>query len=254
MKTTSITLELGNCLDVLKGHESNSIDSLITDPPYGLGEEPDPLELFQGWVQEGAHEGKSSGGFMGKTWDATVPGPGIWREVLRVLKPGGRGGVFAGTRTLHMMMASLRMAGFEIVDVLAWTYGSGFPKSHNVHKALLKKVKDRYGATRCKCSEESAPFDPEQGLDLQQESERYLILDDYAAHDLVTRVCSWCAQPDQGFIDSVDGLGTALKPAWEPIIEVRKPLEPTLVDIPALLQSYGFSAEEITSITSGNPL
>jgi len=252
---STIRLDLGDCVEVLKGYESDSIDSLITDPPYGLGEEPDPLELITSWVQEGYHEGKG-GGFMGKSWDATVPGPAAWAEVKRVLKPGAPGAVFAGTRTLHLMMASLRIAGFEVEGVLAWIYGSGFPKSHNVHKALLKKVEERYGMTRCKCpgneDYNEDLYQQEGQLDLEKKSERALVLDDYADHDLVTRVCSWCAQPDQGYMDSVEGLGTALKPAWEPVIQVRKPLEPVEVDLPSLLESYGFSEDEVTQILSAH--
>jgi len=91
----------------------NSIDSIVTDPPYGLS-------------------------FMGKKWDYQVPSIEIWRECLRVLKPGGHLLSFAGTRTHHRMAVNIEDAGFEIRDMIAWIYGSGFPKSLDVSKAIDK--------------------------------------------------------------------------------------------------------------------
>jgi len=106
-------LMLGNCLDKLKELDANSVDSIVTDPPYGLS-------------------------FMGKKWDYDVPSAEIWEECLRVLKPGGYLLAFAGTRTQHRMAVRIEDAGFEIRDMIAWVYGSGFPKSHNISKALDK--------------------------------------------------------------------------------------------------------------------
>jgi DNA modification methylase len=102
-----------NCLDQLKALEDNSIDSIVTDPPYGLS-------------------------FMGKKWDYDVPSVEIWAECLRVLKPGGHLLAFAGTRTQHRMAVRIEDAGFEIRDMIAWVYGSGFPKSLDVSKAIDK--------------------------------------------------------------------------------------------------------------------
>jgi len=106
-------LKLGNCLDSMKAMEDNSVDSIVTDPPYGLS-------------------------FMGKKWDYDVPSKEIWEEALRVLKPGGHLLAFAGTRTQHRMAINIEDAGFEIRDMIAWVYGSGFPKSHNIGKAIDK--------------------------------------------------------------------------------------------------------------------
>jgi len=103
-----------------------SVDAVVTDPPYGLS-------------------------FMGKAWDYDVPGVDVWREVLRVLKPGGHLLAFAGTRTQHRMAVAIEDAGFEIRDMIAWVYGSGFPKSLNVSKAIDKAA----GAER------ETPFSPE---------------------------------------------------------------------------------------------
>lgn len=124
-----------NCLDLLRTLPDNSIDSIVTDPPYGLGKEPDALQMLRDWMESGHHDVKGRG-FMGKEWDAFVPQPVIWAECLRVLKPGGHLLAFAGTRTQDLMALGLRIAGFEIRDVIAWVYGSGFPKSMDVSKAI----------------------------------------------------------------------------------------------------------------------
>lgn len=100
-------LHLGDCLETMRGLADNSVDSVVTDPPYGLS-------------------------FMGKKWDYDVPSTEIWAECLRVLKPGGHLLAFAGTRTQHRMACRIEDAGFEIRDMIAWLYGSGFPKSRNI--------------------------------------------------------------------------------------------------------------------------
>ncbi len=105
--TDQAVLHVGDCLDVLRTMPDCSVDSVVTDPPYGLA-------------------------FMGKKWDYDVPSEDIWRECLRVLKPGGHLLAFAGTRTQHRMAVRIEDAGFEIRDMIAWVYGSGFPKSHNL--------------------------------------------------------------------------------------------------------------------------
>jgi site-specific DNA-methyltransferase (adenine-specific) len=97
----------GDCLEKLKELPDCSVDSVVTDPPYGLS-------------------------FMGKKWDYDVPSVEVWKECLRVLKPGGHLLAFAGTRTQHRMAVRIEDAGFEIRDMIAWVYGSGFPKSHNL--------------------------------------------------------------------------------------------------------------------------
>jgi DNA modification methylase len=112
-----IQLHCGNSLDVLATLGDDSVDSIVTDPPYGLS-------------------------FMGRKWDYDVPSVDIWEQCLRVLKPGGHLLAFAGTRTQHRMAVNIEDAGFEIRDMLAWIYGSGFPKSMNVGKAIDKARRD----------------------------------------------------------------------------------------------------------------
>lgn len=130
----------GDCLEELKKLPDNSIDSVVTDPPYGLSKEPNIYEVLTKWMngEDYHHRG---GGFMGKSWDSFVPGPSIWKEVYRVLKPGGHLLCFAGTRTQDLMTISLRLAGFEIRDVIEWIYFNGFPKSVDIGKALNKRGK-----------------------------------------------------------------------------------------------------------------
>jgi hypothetical protein len=101
----------GDCMDYLVDMPDSSIDSIVTDPPYGLK-------------------------FMGAKWDAEVPHKTVWQECLRVLKPGGHLLAFAGTRTQHRMAVAIEDGGFEIRDMIAWVYGSGFPKSLDVSKAI----------------------------------------------------------------------------------------------------------------------
>lgn len=133
----TIKIHTGNCLDVLKEYPDNYFDSIVTDPPYGLGKEPNPNLVIADWIKQGYHEitGK---GFMGKEWDCFVPQPIIFKEILRVLKPGGHMLCACGTRTQDWMTMSLRFAGFEVRDVITWHYGSGFPKSLDISKALDK--------------------------------------------------------------------------------------------------------------------
>lgn len=128
-------LHHGDALEILKTIPDNSIDSIVTDPPYGLGKEPDALEMLKDWIKDGHHDVKNKSGFMGKAWDAFVPQPNVWKECLRVLKPGGHLLSFAGTRTQDLISLGLRIAGFEIRDSVAWVYSQGFPKSLDIGKA-----------------------------------------------------------------------------------------------------------------------
>ena len=105
----------GDCLEVLKSIPDNSLDSIVTDPPYGLS-------------------------FMGKRWDYDVPSVDVWAECLRVLKPGGHLLAFAGTRTQHRMAVRIEDAGFEIRDMIAWVYGSGYPKHRSSLKPALEPI------------------------------------------------------------------------------------------------------------------
>src|SRR5690625_1135938 len=112
----------GESTEVLKGLEDNSIDSVVCDPPYGLSKDPDIAKVLSEWVSGDASFVPDGKGFMSKEWDGFVPPPSLWREVYRVLKPGGHALVFAGTRTQDLMTIALRLAGFEVRDVIEWLY------------------------------------------------------------------------------------------------------------------------------------
>lgn len=120
----------GDCLDMLAELDDASVDACVCDPPYGLGKPPPIEKVLAAWLAGERVEVKG-GGFMGAEWDAFVPGPRYWREVARVLKPGGHAVVFAGQRTIDVMGIALRLAGLEVRDLLGWQYWSGFPKSLN---------------------------------------------------------------------------------------------------------------------------
>lgn len=130
----------GESTEVLKGLEDNSIDSVVCDPPYGLSKDPDISKVISEWVNGDDSFVPDGKGFMSKEWDGFVPPPSLWKEVCRVLKPGGHALVFAGTRTQDLMTISLRLAGFEVRDVIEWLYFSGFPKSHDVSKAFDRRA------------------------------------------------------------------------------------------------------------------
>ena len=118
------TLYLGDCLEVLRTLPDNSVDSVVTDPPYGLSDHKpaDVVACLAAWLAGEEYRPKKKG-FMGRAWDSWVPGPEVWREVFRVLKPGGHVVAFAGSRTHDLMSMALRLAGFECRDTVMWVYG-----------------------------------------------------------------------------------------------------------------------------------
>lgn len=174
----------GNCLEVLRTLPDCSVDSVVTDPPYGLS-------------------------FMGKKWDYDVPSTEIWAECLRVLKPGGYLLAFAGTRTQHRMAVRIEDAGFEIRDMIAWVYGSGFPKSLDVSKAIDKAA----GAER-----------EVVGVAGKSGSVRKSMAGDFKGGEYMETA------PATEAAQQWDGWGTALKPALEPITVARKPLIGTVAE------------------------
>lgn len=215
------TITEGDSYKVLMDLPDNSVDSVVTDPPYGLSKEPDIKEVLAHWLtdQEYTHPGK---GFMGKEWDSFVPSPLLWKEVYRVLKPGGHILCFAGTRTQDLMMISLRIAGFEIRDVVEWLYLSGFPKSMDVGKQFDKKA----GAEREVIGYKSA------GLGT---GKTFAFNEDNPQASKVVKITA----PASDLAKKWTGWGTALKPAHEPIIVARKPLEKTVCHS---IEAYGTGA------------
>jgi DNA modification methylase len=207
----------GNNIDILKTYPDNYFDAVVTDPPYGLGKEPNAAELMKDWIENGYHE-VSGSGFMGKEWDAFVPQPVFWKEVFRVLKNGGHVLSFFGTRTYDWGVMSMRFAGFEVRDCIQWLYGSGFPKSHNIGKAIdkMEGAEREIIGTKERGSVEEAK---ERGVGfLSDPANRNNTKQFGYGTELITAPSTEAAK-------QWDGWGSALKPANEPIVLARKPLE-----------------------------
>jgi site-specific DNA-methyltransferase (adenine-specific) len=202
-------LHHGNCLDILRTMPDCSVDAVVTDPPYGLS-------------------------FMGKRWDYDVPSTEIWAECLRVLKPGGYLLAFAGTRTQHRMAVRIEDAGFEIRDMLAWMYGSGFPKSHNVSIAIDKADgadRDVVGTNSNHRLGQSKGLPPGVAMTGQP----------HTGDGNITAPATDAAKQWQGW-------GTALKPAMEPITMARKPFKATVAQN---VQEWGTGAINIDGCRIG---
>jgi site-specific DNA-methyltransferase (adenine-specific) len=173
--------------------DAESSDSIVTDPPYGLG-------------------------FMGKGWDHGVPGVEFWTEALRIAKPGAHLLAFGGTRTFHRLAVAIEDAGWEIRDCVMWVYGSGFPKSHDVSKAIdreagAEREKVRHTPRASTSGTMSGSSDTRPWIEASRER---------GYHECDGPIpATPAAQQWQGW-------GTALKPAYEPIIVARKPLRGTV--------------------------
>lgn len=200
-------------LDCLLGMRTcladNSIDAVVTDPPYGLSKEPNMMEVMKHWMN-GDDYVHTGGGFMGKSWDSFVPGPVIWKEVFRVLKPGGHLLAFFGSRTYDLGTLAIRLAGFEIRDQIMWVYGSGFPKSLDVSKAIDKAAGVKFDAIPAS----GVGFMNAEGEGGYNVTKNQLI----RAGESTDEAKQW------------SGWGTALKPAHEPICVARKPLSGTVAE------------------------
>jgi hypothetical protein len=277
-----VNLILGDCLEKMKEMESNSVDSIVTDPPYGIS-------------------------FMNKKWDYDIPSVEIWNECLRVLKPGGHLLSFGGSRTFHRICVNIEDAGFEIRDTIMWLYGSGFPKSHNIGKAIdkrggnnvlnneiaekLKEARTKRNITLKQADEmfcngttnyswyEGRP----KGIRIPEPEEFQKIVDAWPEMkeyfdktfpanrpviDVINKARNFdssYAIPGLGsettYVDleiteastneakQWDGWGTALKPAHEPIIMARKPFKG---DVATNVLKYGTGAVNIDACRVGN--
>jgi len=184
-----------DCLEGMKLLDDNSIDNIVTDPPYELG-------------------------FMGKKWDNTGIAYNIelWKECLRILKPGGHLLAFGGTRTYHRMACAIEDAGFEIRDQMQWIYGSGFPKSHDISKAIDKQA----GAEREVVGTYQHPDGKPRNIDNHKANKDARIADqEWGMKQSGFQPITAPATPEA---QQWEGWGTALKPANEPIVVARKPL------------------------------
>jgi site-specific DNA-methyltransferase (adenine-specific) len=244
----------GACLDILRELPDDAFEAVVMDPPYGLGKAPTVAQLVA--FLQGAD--LVTGDFMGAKWD--IPSVLVWREVYRVLKPGGHVLSFGGTRTWDLISLGARAAGFEKRDTIAdvhpalmMVHGMGFPKSLNVSKAIDKaagaerEVVGTYrvgGNALTPTSEKGgtyvtgAPNSPPGDLEI--------------------------TAPATAEAQQFEGYGTALKPSWEPILVFRKPLEGTVVEnvlkhgtgamnIDGTRVSYRSEADKTPSVGKGRP-
>ena len=174
----------GDCREVLRQLSDCSVDAIVTDPPYELG-------------------------FMGKSWDSTGVAyqVDVWAECLRVLKPGGHLLAFGGSRTYHRLACAIEDAGFQIRDQIMWVYGSGFPKSHNIGKAIDKAAN---------AEREVLGVLPSSRANAGTSG--FMMTEKLATAPATDEAKQW------------EGWGTALKPAHEPIVMARKPLDGTVAN------------------------
>jgi len=180
-----VEIHNGDSAKILRDFPENHFDAIVTDPPYGLR-------------------------FMGKRWDYDLPPETIWRQCFRVLKPGGHLLSFGGTRTYHRLAVAIEEAGFEIRDMIAWVYGSGFPKSRDISKAIDAEA----GAEREVVGPN--PYNSLRGIST-------------GGHTIAgaQEDCNITA-PATPAARQWDGWGSALKPAHEPVTVARKPMPGTI--------------------------
>lgn len=294
---TTATIINADCLAALATMPDNSVHAIVTDPPYGLAN-TSPAQVadtITRWVSGERDYLPSGAGFMGKAWDAFVPPVAVWDECLRVLKPGGHVLAFAGSRTVDLMTLGLRLAGFDIRDSIAWLYGSGFPKSLDVSKAIQRELTRELtreleftawmrttGITSAQINEatgtamgghyltaKSQPAVPTAAL---MDKMRHLLpevpewIEDEIAAREAAKAESAERNRDVRFLQALNlnsdplvveddvaldwqGWGTALKPAFEPVVVARKPLEGTVA---ANVQEHGTGAMNIDGCRIGN--
>jgi len=196
------TIHHGDCRDVMAKLDAESVDAIVSDPPYGLS-------------------------FMGKGWDHGVPGVEFWVEALRVAKPGAHLLAFGGTRTYHRLACAIEDAGWEIRDCVMWVYGSGFPKSHDVSKAIDKAAGAEREVVGSKLGQPGYSLTDGKGG---------LYGGGFGANGTGDGECRITA-PATAAARQWSGWGTALKPAWEPIIVARKPLASAGVNVLNVIES-----------------
>ena len=207
-----------DCIDGMRELPAESVDAIVTDPPYGLN-------------------------FMGKDWDHGVPGEQFWSEALRVAKPGAYLLSFGGTRTYHRLACAIEDSGWEIRDCLGWLYGSGFPKSMDVSKAIDKSLGAERSTVRIDAKKVRNPKSINSGhgvdggdrpwMQLAREQGFYEKPGDIPVSEAAKKWKGW---------------GTALKPAWEPIIMARKPFKGTVA---ACVLAHGTGAINIDACRVG---
>lgn len=234
---------LGNCLTHLRTLPDASVDSIVTDPPYGLGPKEPTIEEIIAYLQ-GANL-VVGGDFMNNDWE--IPSVAVWKECFRILKPGGYVLCFAGTRTFDIMSMGIRAAGFENRDtiatefgppVLQWVHAQGFPKNHNISKAIDKSLgaeRKVVGTKRGKGGENLNKISRPGGEDTTDAKG----LGAYGVGAKQKDIDIPVTAPESEEAKTFDGFGTALKPSWEPILVFRKPIEERTVALQVMSTGTG---------------
>lgn len=242
-----IDLRLGDCVEVMRWMDANSVDSIVTDPPYGLefmGKEWDRLwtdrdkRAARGFANDGSG-GRTTDPYLGAAVNEYVGGAQAeaWHfawasEALRVAKPGALLLAFGGTRTWHRLACAIEDAGWEIRDTVCWMHGQGFPKSLDISKAIDKAA----GAERV-----GAIAGGHMGISAHGGDGRNAGALRIGARDCVAKGAQTRGFPATPIASLWSGWGTALKPAFEPVIVAMKPLDttPWLIDLtPELLDEW----------------
>ncbi len=203
----------GDCMEKMKEIPDCSIDAIVCDPPYGLS----PDGVARTWSD--IEEGRKIGGFMGKGWDAAVPCHNFFAECFRVLKHGGHLIAFSSTRTVFALGMACQKGGFELRDQIFWCYFSGFPKSHDISKAIDKEagaVRDVVGYDENFLKRNPNETGKGAGRIITNSKTK-----EYRKSDLAGAI----TKPATKEAERWNGFGTALKPAVEPALLARKPLE-----------------------------
>lgn len=298
------TVYAGDCLTVLRQLPVNSVDAIVTDPPYGLGNTTPALvaKALTAWLSGDREFIPAGRGFRGRPWDAFVPPVAVWDEAIRVLKPGGHALVFAGSRTQDLMTLALRLAGLDIRDTIMWVYGTGFPKSEDVSAAMARFVAgeereerpnagphpDVYRVTGfLRAARNAAGWTNRQIDDVFQTNGMAGHWTSQASQPAVPSVRQWeilkgllgfgddmdtlvtelgsterpedwgAGEGDESFLSTlqknvdyakVGGWGTALKPAYEPVIVARKPVADS---IRANVDAWGTGAFNLDRCRTG---
>ena len=234
-----IDLRHGDMRDVLPTIEADSVHSVVTDPPYHLTPAAIQELGHPSWNGNTQRQRSGRAGFMGKQWDggSIAFDPDTWRAVHRVLKPGGFLLSFGGTRTQHRMICAIEDAGFEIRDVIAWIYGSGFPKSLDISKAIDRAA----GAEREVIAPHPMPA---------ANGKRFLSVDGGCG---LGGDCDITA-PATAAARQWNGWGTALKPAMELICVARKPLSERTVAANVLRHGTGGINVDACRVATGESL
>lgn len=228
MRNVEVTLKVADSIEFLRTLPDNSLDSCVTDPPYGLTSKPPKIEeVLTAWLQGDRYLVKKNG-FMNSSWDSLVPGPELWKEVYRVLKPGAYLSAFFSPRTADIGGIAIRMAGFEIRDQIAWLRKGGMPKSTNVGLMVDKhlKVTGNRGAAFTVA-----------GVDTQASME-----------GKAGAVGAYNPEGTPG--SEFSHMGTGLKPSQEPIIIARKPLDGGKLATNAL--TWGTGGMDVVSTRFGS--